>query len=56
MEKASVYQPFGASSHTESSWPDALSEAHRGYVLAYIEQVQAREAAVIEGFLAARER
>jgi hypothetical protein len=30
--------------------PDALSDAHRGFMLAYIEFEQAREAALIEQF------
>jgi hypothetical protein len=48
-------QTFGISSEVETNWPDALSDAHRGYVLAYIELEQAREEAVVSQFLAARE-
>ena len=47
-------QTFGISGQTESSWPDALSDAHRGFMLAYIEFEQVREAAVIDHFLEAR--
>ena len=35
---------------------DWLSEAHANFILAYVEREQAREAAVIDSFLAARER
>jgi hypothetical protein len=56
MEKATIHQPFGASSQTESSWEDCLSSAHWQFVLAYLESAQAHEAAIIEQFLAAKER
>lgn len=52
MEKLS--RPYGASNQTESSWPDALSEAHRGFTMAFMEQAQQREEAVISQFLAAK--
>ena len=35
----------------EIDWPDALSDAHRGYMLAYLEQEQAREEAAINEWL-----
>ena len=54
--KMCMSQIFGISSETESSWPDALSEAHRDFILAYIEMEQAREEAVVRQFLAARDR
>ena len=48
-------QTFGISCRTESSNSlDALSDAHRGFMLAYIEFEQVREAAVIDHFLEAR--
>jgi len=49
-------QTFGISSETESSWLDALSEAHAYFLLAFVEQEQACEEAVVNDFLAARER
>jgi hypothetical protein len=48
--------PYGISAQTESSWEDCLSDAHLEYVLTYLEQVRAREEAVVSQFLAARER
>jgi hypothetical protein len=39
---------------TESTAPDALSDAHLEYILDYLEIVRAHEAAVIEQFLAAK--
>jgi hypothetical protein len=50
MEKPSIHQPFGASSQTESSWEETLSEAYANFILAFVEMEQAREAAVIEQF------
>ena len=47
-------QTFGISCEIESNSPDALSDAHRGYMLAYIEFEQAREAAIIDQFLMTR--
>lgn len=34
---------------------DWLSEAHANFILAYVEQAQAREEAVVSQFLAAKE-
>jgi hypothetical protein len=48
-------QLFGGSQQTESSWEDSLSEAHTRFILTFIEQEQARDAAAIESFLASRE-
>jgi hypothetical protein len=45
-------QLFGLSPEMESSWQDALSEAHRNYILAFIEREQATEAVAIDQFLA----
>jgi hypothetical protein len=51
MERIS--RPYGASSETESSWPDdALSEAHSRYILSFMEQEQVRQQAVLTAFLA----
>jgi len=48
-------QTFGISCQTQSiNSLDALSDAHRGFMLAYIEFEQVREAAVIDHFLEAR--
>jgi len=48
-------QTFGISCQTQSSNSlDALSDAHRGFMLAYIEFEQVREAAVIDHLLEAR--
>ena len=45
-------QTFGISTEVESSWPDnTLSEAHARYIADYVQQIQAREAAVIDQFL-----
>jgi hypothetical protein len=33
---------------TESSWKEHLAEAHREFILAYLERGQATEAAVVE--------
>jgi hypothetical protein len=49
-------QTFGISAETESSWGEVLAEAHREFLLAFIERAQATEAAVTEHFLASRER
>jgi hypothetical protein len=45
-------QTFGISCEIESNWPDALSEAHRGYILAFMESEQTREEALINSFFA----
>jgi len=37
----------GISAETESSWQDFLSDTHRGFILAYVEQAQAMEEAAI---------
>jgi hypothetical protein len=42
---------FGISPETESSFEDFLCEAHRDFILAYIEAAQAREEAVISQLL-----
>lgn len=47
---------YGTSQETESSWADALSDLHQAYILSFIKNDQAREAAVLSQFLAARER
>jgi hypothetical protein len=49
-------RPFGMSNETESSWPDALSEAHANFILTFMEAAQAHEAAVIERLLESKER
>jgi hypothetical protein len=51
-----MMRAYGISSETESSWEECLSDAHLEYVLNYLEQVRAREEAVVSQFLAARER
>ena len=49
-----VYQPFGRWTDTESSWEETLSEAHSRFILACMEQEQAKEEAVINSFLELR--
>ena len=44
------------SDQTESSREECLSDAHLEYVLSYLEQVGAREEAVVSRFLAAKAR
>jgi hypothetical protein len=47
---------FGVLPETESSWSDALSDAHARYIFSYREQEQQRQEAVLAEFLAAKER
>jgi hypothetical protein len=42
---------YGASSQTESSWPDALSEAHTRYILSFMEVEQQKQEAILAAFL-----
>jgi hypothetical protein len=49
MEK--LNRPYGASSQTESSWPDALSEAHTRYILSFMEVEQQKQEAILAAFL-----
>lgn len=59
MEKDEVSvppHPFGISAETESSWEEFLSSAHRQFVAEYTDAAQIREAAVIDQFLAGKER
>ncbi len=42
---------FGMSEETESSAEEFLSRTHRAFILAYIEQAQAREEAAISQLL-----
>jgi hypothetical protein len=51
MLDALAYQPFGMSDQTESSWPDALCEAHSQFILAYVEMRQSQEEALLADFL-----
>ena len=46
-------QTFGISTETESSWTDALCDAHARFILEFIEREQAREEAVVTQFLKA---
>ena len=42
---------YGASSQTESSWPDALSEAYTRYILSFMEVEQQKQEAILAAFL-----
>jgi len=54
MPRPDMARLYGISTETESSWPDALSELHQAFILSFVEQEQAKEATVIEAFLASR--
>lgn len=47
---------FGHSDQCESSWEECLSWAHRDYIIDRVRQDEEREQAVIDEFLAAKER
>jgi hypothetical protein len=44
-------QTFGKSAENESSWEDCLCEAHRDFVLEFMELEQAREEAAVNRWL-----
>jgi hypothetical protein len=41
---------------SESSWAECLSSAHLNFIADFVERAQAREKAVIDRFLASKER
>lgn len=49
-------QVFGIAAETESSWPEWLSETHIQFLADFCQRAQEREAAVVNQFLAAKER
>lgn len=53
-EMPSIPRLFGCSLETECSWPQ--SEAHAAFVLAFLEAEQQRDAAIIDQFLASKDR
>ena len=48
---ATIPRQHGMSAETESSWEEALCEAHSQFILAYVEMKQAQEEAVLADFL-----
>ena len=52
MEMPNINRLYGVSEETESNAEQWLSQAHTAFILAYVEQQQACEEAVISRFLA----
>jgi hypothetical protein len=46
-----IDRTFGVSTEVESSAEETLSQTHADFLLAFLEEEQAREASVIEAFL-----
>jgi hypothetical protein len=51
---ATVHQPFGVSTDSESSWEQCISATHLGFILDWVTEAKTREQAAIDAFLAAR--